>query len=122
MAPCLPERCGGIVSVARGRYRDLGNEGTACAQQLSTAATTTTTAIVNESSGRAPAEVAHGSINPLSICAGLLDMQVQVLRQSADRRALLVVDVFSAKPHPLSCIIAAPSIVHMGALPAGSRD
>jgi hypothetical protein len=38
-------------------------------------------------------------------------MQVQVLRQSADRRALLDVDVFSAKPYPLACSIFFPLIV-----------
>jgi hypothetical protein len=43
-------------------------------------------------------------------------MQVQLLRQSAsaDRRALLLVDVFSAKPHPLACIICCTAIVQMG--------
>jgi hypothetical protein len=74
-----------------------------------------------ELTGRAP-KVDDGSSNSLCLCAGLLDMQVQLLRQSADRRALLVVDVFSAKLHPLACSISCTLIVQMGALPAGMED
>jgi hypothetical protein len=46
-------------------------------------------------------------------------MHAQVLRQSAARRALLDVDVFSAKPHPLACSIFFPVNSSDGALPAG---
>jgi hypothetical protein len=54
--------------------------------------------------------VAPVGINPLdcSLSTGGLDMHAQVLRQSAARRALLDVDVFSAKPHPLACSIFSP--------------
>jgi hypothetical protein len=53
------------------------------------------------------------------ICTGGLALHAQVLRQSAARRALLDVDVFSAKPHPLACSLFFPVDSSDGALPAG---
>jgi hypothetical protein len=88
-----------------------GNERNACAQQLST---TATTMAAQRAKDRACAKVEDVSINPQSICTGLLEMQVQLLRQSAGRRALLVVDVVSTKPLSFSCIIFFPLIVQMG--------